>query len=115
MKARLNWGLFLAVLMGAMSPAWAQQGPIPLLPAPPAAPARVESESLRTTTDTAEYCKHLHGQVDHLLRGTQIATDEKVRNLSEEGERLCQRGLTRSGIQHLRRAYVILSKTDAAR
>ncbi len=127
MKAIL--GTVPMLLWGTL--AQAQQGPIPLLPAPmvaasavPASPAGVTSASpvdsgyLRTTTDSLEYCKHLHGRVGDLLRGGKggdpDATDQ-VRSLSEEGERLCENGQMRSGILHLRRAFVLLNKAEPAR
>lgn len=117
-------GLLPALAMGSIfpacvQPAWAQQGPTLLLPAPPSAPATVQANAdtgyLRTTTDSPEYCKQLHGQVDHLMRGAKTTTNDKARTLTEEGERLCQRGQTRSGIQYLRQAYVLLSKAEPTR
>lgn len=112
-------GLLPALAMGSIAPAWAQSGPTPLLPAPASVPSSVQASAdtgyLRTTTDSPEYCKQLQGQVDHLMRGAKTTTNDKARTLTEEGERLCQRGQTRSGIQYLRQAYVLLSKAEPTR
>lgn len=126
---RVFLGLLPALAMGSVmpalgqpalsQPALSQQGPILLSPAPPSAPGMVQANAdtgyLRTTTDSPEYCKQLYGQVDHLMRGTKTTTNDKARTLTEEGERLCQRGQTRSGIQYLRQAYVLLSKAEPTR
>ncbi len=107
--------LLPALALCVALPAWAQQGPIPLLPAPAAVPSPTIAGYLHTTTDSSEYCKHLHGRVDDLMRGTKASAADQVRSLSEEGERLCRHGQTRSGIQHLRRAYVLLRPPETGR
>ena len=134
MKAILQ--LVPVLALGAMAPAWGQQGailltPAPLpsvsAPAPGAASASAhaaspstrsgDTEYLRTTTESLEYCKQLYGQVDDLMRSnSKSSSADQARNLSQEGERLCQHGQTRSGILHLRRAYVLLhTKAEASR
>jgi hypothetical protein len=127
MKAILQ--LVPALALGVMAPAWGQQGAILLTPAPAsgaasaspsaAAPSTrpADTEYLRTTTESLEYCKQLYGQVDDLMRSNaKSSSADQARNLSQEGERLCQHGQTRSGILHLRRAYVLLhTKAEASR
>lgn len=105
-----------SVMAGAImtgGAAWAQDGaPIRLMPATPitvtpAAP--VQPGYVRTTTDTLEYCKELLGRLDKLMRESRNSAATTARNLSEEGERLCQHGQTKGGILRLRQAYVLLN------
>jgi len=96
----------------ALSSAWAEEhGPLPLLPTPahsaPSAMQSPEARPLRTTTDTREYCAELSVRVDDMARSAKADNLEQVRSLSQEGERLCKDGHTRSGILHLRRAYIL--------
>lgn len=125
--------MLLTLLALAPLPAWGQEGPIPLLPAPAprmasqanlggsttvtaatetvtmgsAATMGAAAGSLRTTTDSAEYCTELHGRVDILVRDAKTPKAEQALSLSQEGERLCKHGQMRSGILHLRRAFIL--------
>ncbi len=110
MKAVLiSWMMSAALLPIMPAGAWAQEGPIPLLPAPAPAPeARIATEAVRTTTDSAEYCSELQGRVDTMARDAKTPTAEQVLSLSQEGGRLCKHGQTRSGILHLRRAFILI-------
>lgn len=54
----------------------------------------------RVTTDSREYCSELVTR----LRGLPGARDEAVRQLAEDGMRLCDDGHPRTGVAKLRRA-----------
>jgi hypothetical protein len=103
--------LACTALAAGIAPARAEEGPVPLTPAPAtqtSAPAKGESEGLRMTSDTMEYCTELHDRVDGLAREADTQRAEQARDLTEEGERLCKTGRTRSGILRLRRAYILV-------
>lgn len=66
---------------------------------PHAAPA-AHAETVRVTTDSAEYCAVLAQR----LAVTPHGETEPARSLGEEGRRLCDGGHVRTGIARLRRA-----------
>ena len=114
--ARLSVLPLALLLAVTAAPSWAQNGPIALLPPPPPTrpPASPPTGGLYTTTDSPDYCRQLQGQVHDQLRDNKDATGPEAQHLSQEGERLCANGQTRSGIQHLRNAYRML-RVPAAR
>lgn len=67
------------------------------------------------TSDSSEYCQHLSGRVDGLARDAKPPPPAEVAGLAREGQRLCEDGKTRSGILHLRRAFIMLRHPDAER
>ena len=77
-------------------------------PAPPSAPEQV-------MTDTAEYCSHLQERLDDMARDSKSPPPAEVRSLTQEGHRLCEDGQTRSGIFHLRRAFILMHPSEPKR
>ena len=73
--------------------------PVALLPLMLATPVQGETP-LRVTTDSSAYCGELAARVSNQPGARQ----EVVRNLAEEGQRLCDTGHVRTGIAKLRRA-----------
>ena len=65
------------------------------------------------TTDTAEYCHSLHDRVDGMARDSKPPA--AAIDLAREGQRLCETGKTRSGILHLRRAFILLRQPEGER
>ncbi|MSO91072.1 MAG: hypothetical protein EXR01_05750 [Acetobacteraceae bacterium] len=108
MKAALiSWIVSASLLPILPSGARAQEGPISLLPTP-GREAWIATDAVRTTTNSAEYCSELQDRVDTMARDAKSQTTEQVLSLSQEGGRLCKHGQTRSGIQHLRRAFILI-------
>jgi hypothetical protein len=66
------------------------------------------------TTDTRQYCERLRREIGCLIRNATIPLESRVLELSAEGQRMCEKGLTRGGIYRLRRAMVILRQDMAA-
>ena len=62
--------------------------------------AAAEPVGPRVTTDTVEYC----GSLAARLAALPTAVSEPLRNLAEEGKRLCGNGHVRTGVAKLRRA-----------
>lgn len=118
----------LAALAGAApTAAWSQGtapaapsaqsvgAPVPLLP-PPAnrnAPAPTPQHDAMMMTDTPEYCASLGGRVEDMARGVKVSSETE--DLLREGQRLCEGGKTRVGVQHLRRAYIQLRQASTDR
>ena len=95
------------------SPGWCEEGPVPLVPAPKAPQAAVPhvtapGENVRVTSESSEYCAQLQDRVDNMMRDSKTPEAEEAASLSQEGERLCKHGKTRSGILHLRRAFILI-------
>jgi hypothetical protein len=76
--------------------------------AQPAPPARV-------TSDSTEYCSHLQERVDGMTRDSKSPPPAEVHSLTQEGHRLCEDGQTRSGILHLRRAFILMHEPEPKR
>jgi len=57
-------------------------------------------------TDSPAYCAKLSNRVDEMARGDK--TPAEAAEMAREGQRLCDTGKTRNGIQHLRRAFIML-------
>ena len=72
---------------------------VALLPLMLATPVRAEPP-LSVTTDSSAYCEELAIRVTN----QPAARQDAVRNLAEEGQRLCDTGHVRTGIAKLRRA-----------
>jgi hypothetical protein len=66
------------------------------------------------TTDSREYCERLRREITCLIRQATIPLETRILDLSAEGQRMCEQGRTRGGIQRLRRAMVILRQDMAA-
>jgi hypothetical protein len=66
----------------------------------------------QVTSDTPEYCLHLLDQVSEMVRVSEAPPPQEVMVLSSEGQRMCDQGLTRSGILRLRRALVLMLHPD---
>ena len=62
----------------------------------------------RVTTDTAEYCNQLAGQVAPLITTPQTGVMQQASALSDEGQHMCEQGQIRAGIARLRRALLLL-------
>jgi len=71
--------------------------------------ARAEDPALEVTTDTVVYCSELHGPLETLMRASGAAS-QQVRDLSEEGQRMCDQGLARGGVLRLRRALSLIAR-----
>ena len=69
--------------------------------------AGAQTAPLEVTTDTAAYCQHLSVQVAKRAKTMKSPPPDVIR-LSDEGERLCDEGQVRGGIQRLRRAWMIM-------
>jgi len=64
-------------------------------------------------TDSPAYCAKLSNRVDEMARGDKAHAE--AAEMAREGQRLCDTGKTRNGIQHLRRAFIMLRDTRAER
>ncbi len=73
--------------------------------------ADAQTAPLEVTTDTPAYCQHLSDQVGRRVRAVQTPPQEVVR-LTDEGDRLCDEGQVRGGIQRLRRALLLMTNPD---
>ena len=115
----------LAALIGAVpTAAWAQAAapvapapgaigaPVPLLPPQPSQAARAPDTPMMMT-DTPEYCASLGGRLEDMARGVKVSSE--TANLVREGQRLCEGGKTRAGVQHLRSAYILLRQASTDR
>ena len=69
--------------------------------------ADAQTPPMEVTTDTAAYCQHLYDQVTRKVRAMKSPPPDAVR-LTDEGDRLCDEGQVRGGIQRLRRAWMIM-------
>jgi hypothetical protein len=63
------------------------------------------------TTDTPEYCQKLFDRVGQAIQAATAPPPVEVASLSNEGEHMCNTGLTRGGILRLRRALMLLEQT----
>jgi hypothetical protein len=75
-----------------------------------ASPAGGDSAPVVVTTDTPEYCHKLMDRVTQALRAAAMPPPVEVAALSNEGEHMCNDGLTRGGILRLRRALLLLEQ-----
>lgn len=66
------------------------------------------------TTDTVEYCHTLRDRVLVMIRQAQSPPANEVFDLSIQGQRMCDQGHPRHGIQRLRRALMMLKQQQAA-
>lgn len=66
----------------------------------------------RVITDSSDYCRQLRLMVEEVVRQTAAAPPWGVAMLTEEGGRMCDRGLVRGGIVRLRRALMMLRATQ---
>jgi hypothetical protein len=71
-------------------------------------PALAQMADPIVTSDTAEYCGVLMNKISGLSHAAAMPVPIEAAMLSEEGERMCDRGQTRGGIMRLRRALAIL-------
>lgn len=71
-----------------------------------------QSSVLEVTSDTPAYCLRLLDRVSNLVHGSPIPPPPDVTRLSSEGQRMCDQGETRGGIQRLRRALVLMTHPD---
>ncbi len=92
--------LAVALLAGLGSAAAVSQSP------PPAQPAVQSGGPLRVTSDTAEYCDDLAGQVA-TERERRPAPQPEAEVLAQEGQHMCDSGLIRGGLVRLRRALLL--------
>jgi hypothetical protein len=60
------------------------------------------------TTESAEYCLQLQSLVGEALQKINAPPPPEVRNLSDEGGRMCRQGKLRGGIIRLRHALMML-------
>ncbi len=98
----------------------AMAAPVPLLVpllVPPAAAVRAPTPSVAgvptVITATPEYCASLGGRVGDMAREAKAPAE--AADLAREGQRLCEDGKTRSGILHLRRAFILLRQPGEER
>ena len=75
--------------------------------------AGAQSAPLEVITDTPAYCQHLSSQVGERVKTLTPPPPEVVR-LSDEGEKLCDEGQVRGGIQRLRRAWLLINHPEQA-
>jgi len=61
----------------------------------------------RMMTDSEEYCNHLNGEMSRLRNRYPTPTRE-VRELADEGRRMCDKGQYRGGVARLRRALMLM-------
>jgi hypothetical protein len=84
--------------------------PVPLLPPSPSQrPAPAPNTMVQVPdvmTDSPAYCSSLSDRVGGMARGEKVSPE--AAEMAREGQRLCEGGKTRSGIQHLRRAFIML-------
>lgn len=74
--------------------------------APAMRPAGADSPP-RMTTDSKEYCMHL--TVEMLkIRNRRPLTAPHVRELADEGQRMCDKGQYKGGVARLRRALMLM-------
>lgn len=89
--------------------------PVPLLVPPPptllAPPQLAHVPEMMTATP--EYCATLGGRVGTMARETKVTAE--AADLVREGQRLCEDGKTRSGVQHLRRAFILMRQPEGER
>jgi len=67
------------------------------------------------TTDTREYCNSLRDRVSMLLHEATTPPPNEVFDLSVQGQRMCDHGQPRGGIQRLRRALMLMHQKDEPR
>lgn len=72
------------------------------------------AQAERVTTDTPEYCLHLHDLLGGQLRGLRGQPSTEVTDLSREGQLMCDQGQVRAGILRLRQALVLMRKDASA-
>jgi hypothetical protein len=65
-----------------------------------------ENQPQVVTSDTPEYCFHLHDRISRLMDHEPPPAEAAA--LSAEGERLCEQGRARPGILRLRRALHLM-------
>lgn len=72
------------------------------------APFAAEERPQIVTSDTPEYCFHLHDRISRLMDHEQPPPPAQAAALTAEGERLCEQGQARPGILRLRRALHLM-------
>jgi hypothetical protein len=72
-----------------------------------------ETAPVVVTTDSPAYCEQLSKRVETLRLEATTPPPQEVADLSEEGSRMCDNGLARSGVMRLRRALSIMMHPDA--
>lgn len=111
--------LTASVTASAHASAPAVGAPVPLLPpatriAPhQTSPSQNADRTPTMMTDTPEYCASLGGRVEDMAREAKASSE--AADLMREGQRLCEGGKTRVGVQHLRRAFIMLRQTNTDR
>jgi hypothetical protein len=70
------------------------------------------SPPMEVTTDTPEYCEKLLHRIGELLRLATAPVPHEASDLTNEGQKMCDHGQTRSGIMRLRSALMIMEKDD---
>ena len=95
--SRVRLTTTIAILVAAFAPAVIS----PTLFAGESAPQIV-------TSDTPEYCFHLHDRITRLMDHEQPPPPAQAITLSAEGVRLCEQGQPRPGILRLRRALHLM-------
>ncbi len=66
------------------------------------------------TTDTQEYCHTLRDKILLMVRQASTPPPNEIFDLSIQGQRMCDQGQPRHGIQRLRRALLILKQQQAS-
>ncbi|HVZ08810.1 hypothetical protein [Rhodopila sp.] len=74
--------------------------------------AGAPSDAVDVTTDTLTYCHHLSDEVSARVKSAAIAPPPEVAVLAGEGDRLCDEGQVRGGIQRLRRAWLLVTHPE---
>lgn len=68
----------------------------------------VQNKPMEITSDTVTYCEQLSAQVAAARqKAAEVPAD--VPRLAAEGQKMCDEGLVRPGIQRLRRAWTLLT------
>jgi hypothetical protein len=111
MLACLSLVVSLGMMAGAFSFQAGAQGGAPGGGDAPGVPGSASGAPLEVTSDTPEYCLRLLDRVVDMVHASAAPPPEATR-LSSEGERMCDQGQTRGGIQRLRRAWVLLTHPD---
>lgn len=82
---------------------------------PPASVVPAEDDPTRVLTDTPAYCLQLRLMVEEVLRQSTTPPPWGVAMLATDGERMCEQGLIRGGVNRLRRALVLLGAAPSGR
>jgi hypothetical protein len=73
----------------------------------PAVPPPLAESPPHMITDSREYCAHLTSEMTK-MGNRQPKPAPYVRDLADEGKRMCDRGQYRAGVARLRRALILM-------